>query len=947
MQAEMLGPGSHKRGRLALHLWVGVGSILLVACAGTLPSQAPAVATVADLTGSAPSPGASSTIPAAREKAIAAYRSYLQRYPAAPARREVMRRLADLLLERAAEGPPAGSAGGEDLPGQASPAAGRYAEAIEIYETLLQQAPEGESRAALLYQLARAYEESGQSNKAVALLTQMPEPARDSEPMLYADAQFRHGELLFGAKSYSEAEQAYRNVVALGEHTPVYVQALYKLGWSLFKQARYDEAVDVFSTLLDHKLPAGSDVKSRFSTFSRAEREQLTDVFRALSLCFSYTGGVRALAEHLEQGSRPYEDRLYRSLGARYEDEERYTDAAETYLALARRAPLTAEAPSLYLKVLEIYERAGFSERVLEVQAEFARAFALNGDFWRAHSPASMPEVIQRLQFSLLALGRHYHAQARQGGTAEAYREAERWYREYLRSFADSGQAAAVNFALAELLYEHGQYRQAAIEYERTAYGRGPHPLAGDAGYRAILARTEHEQALTGGLKESASRSSIANAMRFVATFPAHAEASEVLAMTGTELRARKDYDAAVGLSERLLQRQPAVPLGLRREASILRAEAQFERSDYQQAARGYKAALPLLEPGDPRQEKLRERWAASIYKQGQASLAQGDTSQAAAHFVRAARVTPGSPVRPKALYDAAAALLALKRWDEAVAMLERFQRAYPAHPLHQEAMRKLAFAYQESGRVNEAADSYLRLGQGPGDDGMRRAALLEAADLYQQADATDDAIAALEGYLDQFPRPVSNAVAVRQRLADLAKTQGEDRRRRHWLEQIVAADRSAGRGRSAYTRAQAAHAAVELAEPLVAAFDRTPLVEPLQDSLPRKLEAMKEALHRLEQAAGYGVFAVTTAATYQIANLYHELSRALLASERPRGLTGEERAQYELMLEEQAFPFEEKAIHFYEANVRRMGEGKADPWIAKSLERLAELVPGRYASKE
>jgi len=56
---------------------------------------------------------------------------------------------------------------------------------------------------------------------------------------------------------------------------------------------------------------------------------------------------------------------------------------------------------------------------------------------------------------------------------------------------------------------------------------------------------------------------------------------------------------------------------------------------------------------------------------------------------------------------------------------------------------------------------------------------------------------------------------------------------------------------------------------------------------------------------------------------------------------------EYERSLEEEAFPFEERAIHLHEKNLEMMRAGLFNAWIEKSLDRLAELVPGRYAKQE
>jgi hypothetical protein len=167
------------------------------------------------------------------------------------------------------------------------------------------------------------------------------------------------------------------------------------------------------------------------------------------------------------------------------------------------------------------------------------------------------------------------------------------------------------------------------------------------------------------------------------------------------------------------------------------------------------------------------------------------------------------------------------------------------------------------------------------------------------------------------------------------------------WLEDIVVADAGAGAERTDRTRYLAAKAQLELAEPARRAFEAARLVIPLQDSLGIKRERMEVALQAYGKAADYGVAEVTTAATYRIAELYHGLSRDLFDSERPAELSAVELSQYDILLEEQAFPFEEEAIELHEVNAKRTADGVYDEWVAKSLEALAELNPGRYDKEE
>jgi hypothetical protein len=96
-----------------------------------------------------------------------------------------------------------------------------------------------------------------------------------------------------------------------------------------------------------------------------------------------------------------------------------------------------------------------------------------------------------------------------------------------------------------------------------------------------------------------------------------------------------------------------------------------------------------------------------------------------------------------------------------------------------------------------------------------------------------------------------------------------------------------------------------------------------------------------------YQVADVTAAATFYIAESYRNFSVALMESERPDGLTAAERVDYDLVIEEEAWPFEERAIEVHEANFELLAAGIYNAWVQKSLNELAVMMPGRYAKNE
>ena len=288
----------------------------------------------------------------------------------------------------------------------------------------------------------------------------------------------------------------------------------------------------------------------------------------------------------------------------------------------------------------------------------------MSGDFWQQHSPQAFQDVLLQLQASLIDLAQHYHARAQEGHRADDYREAERWYRDYLEAFADTDRAAEMNFLLAELLYESGSYRQAIDEYERTAWDRGEHPRAAEAGQAAIHAYAQYLKQPGARDRQAVSRRATASALRFVAAYPDDPGATAILAQTGADLLDRKRFHEAIRVSEQLLEQEAALPPALIQTAWSILAQAQFGQGDYQAAEHAYRQALQLTDHDDSRRSALNKGLAAAIYKQAEQQQAQGDRSHAVVLYLKAADAAPRSSIQPKAQYDAATSLLALEAWE-------------------------------------------------------------------------------------------------------------------------------------------------------------------------------------------------------------------------------------------------------------------------------------------
>jgi TolA-binding protein len=876
-------------------------------------------------------------------KAMESYRLFLDVASDDPLlKAEAMRRLADLQLE---------TADAEELATNLE-ALGTLGSTIEMYEQLLKSYPNYAKNDLVLYQLARAYEAEGRIDESLATLDRLIEEYPRTPHL--DEAQFRRGETLFVQKRYRESEGAYAYVLEVGESSPFYEQSLYKHGWALFKQQQYDESLVSFFTLLDRQLGTDNDATGErdpavlYSAMGRAQQEIVDDTFRVLSIGFSYLDGPESISRYFNRrGPRPYSFIAYTNLGDLYLEQERYQDAADAYHAFVELDPYHAKAPLLQVEVIEAFKKGAFSDLVLDGKENFVETYGPGSPYWQRFTFEQQPEVVAHLKSNVTDLAAYHHAQAQTTHDANEYAAAARWYRTYLQSFPDDANAAQTNFLLAEVLYESGNFRDAAFEYERTAYAYPFHDTAGEAGYAALLAYAKHEVELTGAPRAEWHRRGIDSALKFADTYSAHAQAGTVQTDAAEKLFALGEFGRARDVGRQVVARVPLVEPTLQRTAWTVIAHSEFDLQDFAAAEMAYVQLAAFVPVGDPERGEITERIASSIYKQGEQARSAGQLGAAVDHFLRVGQAAPSSQVRATAQYDAGAALIQMGDWQRATVVLEDFRSAFPNHELAAAVTTSLAVAYVEAGNSARAASEFERIADGDGPVEVKREALWRSAELYETTGQSVAAVAAYGRFVERYPLPVVESVEARQKLIDLSGAAGNHAERARWMRDLVAADAAAGAERTDRTRYLAAKSQLELAAPTRDAFLGTRLVVPLDKSLEAKQQRMQEALSAYGKAADYGIAEVTTAANFEIAELYHALSKDLYASERPPELNVEEREQYDILLEEQAFPFEEEAIELHETNAARTADGIYDEWVRKSLTSLAELSPGRYAKAE
>ena len=821
---------------------------------------------------------------------------------------------------------------------------------IDGYRRLLAKTPDHPDNHRLRYQLARIHDLRGDRTAQRQALERLIAHHPDSP--LWVEAQFRRAELLFIEEDYPGAGTGYAAVIRASDgaddarQQTFATHAFYMKGWSEFRQGDYDTAVVSYSQALDRLLPD----KATPGDLDRQHRTLVEDLFRVLGLSFSYQGGAPAVAELFERvGTKPWEPLVYERYAGQLQEREQYTDAMAVYQQYIDKHPFSEQAPHYAVRIMDIYREGGFPEAIPAAQTRFVEQYGVRSAYWQQAPDPVRGQIRDQLIVLLPELANRHYLQAQDASDAAVrnhqYDQAATFYLDFADTFPDHPKTPEMLFLLAETRLAQQQWGAAIETFERVAYDHGPHERAAEAGYAAILAYgesglTDHADGSWQALEQQ-------SRIRFVTRFPEDDRAEAILYRAVQYEAAAGNHQGVQVLGNRLLSWQPLQDPGLALETRLLQARSYYETGDFRGAEQRYTGALADMPADDPRRRQLQDSLAASIYQQGEQLLTAGENQGAVTEWLRVAQSAPGTELSARARYDAAGLLLEMGAYDDALVVMNDLRAARPNHELTSQLPSKMALAYRETGQWQRAAEELTTLADRSTDPEQQRENRWLAAELYDRANSPSEAITAYQRYAEQWPEPVGPWMEAANRLAELHGDQGDTGRRHFWLEQQINTADRLGDQADDRTAMLASAAVMTLADEARADFESIALTLPLQDNLRAKMGALETAANGYEKAADYGHEDYNSQAGYRLAELYRTLATDLMESERPPGLSEMELMQYELLLEEQAYPFEDDSIAIHEQNIAQTQDGHYDRWIRRSFEALGKLLPARYHKPE
>lgn len=851
---------------------------------------------------------------------------------------KVLHRLADLKLAK-----------GEEL--MAEQAINELDIAVKAYNGLLQRYPTRSVNDRVHYQLAKTYDLQGNSEAYLSSLTTLVAEYPDSEYI--SEVHFRRGEILFSWGDYESSESAFEAVIAQGQG-PFLANAHYMKGWSEFKQVRYKEALHSFVDVLDLLIPDGE----RTEGASLQSQTMINDLYRVMGLSFSYLGGADALETlFTETGPRAYEIDVYDKYSDLLVEKEQYTDAIEVYKRFITLHPHSLDAPRYQSNIINTLSKAGFITSIVEEKVRYVDTYGIGSAFWAHNKGYDLDFVFDELKVLLPELAnRHYvmatntKSKASDVVRQDHYAKAAGYYQTYLDTFPYADDVPDIRVLLAECHVALKHWPEAIFSFETAGYGFPGFAGSAESAYSSIVAYVEYAKQwkeLDPDLRRINTDMQQTSRLRFVDRYPEDPRAEEVLYVSLRYAFNQRDYNQSIALANRSLNWMPQPDPTLLIEASVILAHSFYAIESYAQAEKAYVRAIAVMKRTDQRYVALQENLAAAVYQQAEAKLEQGDILSAITQLLRVGLVSPSASLRSNAEYDAIGYMIELKLWGRAIDEISRFRSRYPQHELIDTLVPKMALSYRETEQWEKAADEIATMAALAKTDEERRDNLFISAELYDRAENTQQAIVSYRRYANTYPEPADVYMEAANRLAELYELSDQPDKRRFWLNKQMQRVDSLGTdadGRMVYL---AAAASAVLANEAFKAYAGIELKLPLNESMIKKTDALEKAMKAFQKTASYGISSFSTEAGYRMADIYAELSRDLMDSDRPTGLNELELEQYEILLEEQAFPFEDSAIEIHEQNASRSWNGIYDEWVRNSFNSLKTLLPGRYDKME
>ena len=843
-------------------------------------------------------------------KAESAYQDYLaSEKNKSVSRKNALQRLAEIQLDMSVTDP-------EKFIGKSDKTS------IRLFKKRLNEFPDDPKNDVVLYQLANAYAVSGKDSNKVKVLENLVDKYPASK--YYIESMFRLGESYLTKSQYIDAELALTAVIVEDRSNKYKNNALFKRAWSKYKQLRYTEAIEDYNQLLS-LYPTGS-------SSNRSDQEFLSNIYKVYGACISYLGIDSTLSRLSSQISnddiRFY---IYKSLAKSLEKQDRVIDAALVYGRYLeneksnKRNEIIVSLSELWIN----YKTKEFSiNKLLEIESSYGHK---SGRF-------KLTDVSKyRLSKNLIYVSEFYHSlyqktKQRKKQTV-LLSKARTAYLQLVQNYQRQDMVK-YKYQYAELLQESGNRHDALEAYKAVFTDKSAKKYRAKSAYAMLtlansmyfskqISKLNYTQLNKQYLKELSSK----NIYKLLLSYSEY-------------LYNNKKFELAVSHIEEqrfLLNKKNSDKL------KFILASSYFEIGEYSESEKTFSK----IHKKSGKYPDLNKRLALSIFKQAEVLKNKYLYEASVKKYDQIEVLKLDKKINLLAQIDISSIYMQTSEWEKAIKRLIKIRQVYPESKFRNQITNQLSVAYLNNNNDKLSAIEFEKIAGFTKNIKLKQSALWQAAELYETGGDLWSSIRSYKKYINEFKSPISLIFEAQNKLTDLYSSLKIYDKRNFWLHRIIKlAGKQSGQAtdRIEYL---ASKAAMTLARDEYVRYTRVKLKIPLKVSLRKKKKVLKTAISSLQKVNKYKMYEHVSESIYWIAETYYDFSKSLLQSERPKNLSELELEQYDVLIEDQAIPFEDQAIRYFLQNIKSTSNDRYSKWVAKSFAKLSQIYPSKYKRHE
>lgn len=342
---------------------------------------------------------------------------------------------------------------------------------MALYEQFMRDFPSDPKMDQVLFFLGYANTRLGLQSKGAIFFAKLVE--RFPKSPYVQESQFALAEYQFDKGDFKNAFNNYR-LAFQNKSSRTFALAKYKAAWSLFRSGRYSQALKLIESLLADGASESSAQK--IGGLAEVSRSALSQQAMKDYIVFFAEGGApqKAVSQFQKVYGKDAFSQLVK-LGYYYSDRSYKEPARAVFQFLLSKAPTHPQAFDWKFQITSTYINNVEEVRFRQELYAWVSQFGPTSPWGIANQSDQdlLSEAEKKRESTLRNYVLTQHKSAQKNKNAITKQSAITGYRLYIQEFPSSDQLNAMKFYLADLLFEDGQYQEAAGLYAALSEDKG------------------------------------------------------------------------------------------------------------------------------------------------------------------------------------------------------------------------------------------------------------------------------------------------------------------------------------------------------------------------------------------------------------------------------------------------------------------------------------------